>query len=491
MCVLGTSFPSDAQSTALPMGSHPIKPTDWGFECIIGTDCGTNGSWISTTSQPGTVRLWDSGTTWSDINTAAGAYDWKNLDTWLDLIAEHQPRAIIYTFGHTPCWISTANCDHKGWGLGHSYTASPPRDLTSSGSRTFDAFVTALVHHCSPAGHCVKDYIKYWEMWNEPDNLPYWTGTPNQLYDMFKPVIPIIRNNIRKAIVSTPPVCGGHTSWITSWMTLENIKGRLSNYYGFHVYLKDHTPEVRMGMVERMLDAKNANGWTTTPWMNTETGYNIGTFTCSTQYTAEECRGQLVRWHVLQYAYQGGGGGSFHVGWYDWESFSRGGYDTYYYTMMRWLTGATFIASCTNKDTVWTCPLKEASGATALIVWNTAGDSQYTPASGYVDYRYFNGTYGGATRTIRRAEATTIGVIPIMFESTRVGGDEEVQNSGKVTTVCLQNPNCRVLQTWAFTGKYSLIPAYFKGKQGWSLSFDDAYQKKPAYDAVLKALETK
>jgi hypothetical protein len=274
-------------------------------------------------------------------------------------------------------------------------------------------------------------------------------------------------------------------------MTLENIKGRLSNYYGFHVYLKDHTPEVRMGMVERMLDAKNANGWTTTPWMNTETGYNIGTFTCSTQYTAEECRGQLVRWHVLQYAYQGGGGGSFHVGWYDWESFSRGGYDTYYYTMMRWLTGATFIASCTNKDTVWTCPLKEASGATALIVWNTAGDSEYTPASEYVDYRYFNGTYGGATRTIRRAEATTIGVIPIMFESTRVGGDEEVQNSGKVTTVCLQNPNCRVLQTWGFTGKYSWIPAYFKGKQGWSLPFDDAYQKKPAYDAMLEALETK
>jgi hypothetical protein len=286
-----------------------------------------------------------------------------------------------------------------------------------------------LVHHCSPAGHCVKDYIKYWEMWNEPDNLPYWTGTPTQLYHMFKPVIPIIRNNVRKAIVSTPPVCGGHTSWITSWMALENTNGRLSDYYGFHVYLKDHTPEVRMGMVQRMLAAKNNNGWTTTPWMNTETNFENSTFTCSTQFTLEDCRGQLVRWHVLQYAYQGGAGGAFHIGWYDWESISPGGYDTYYYTMMQWLTGATFTASCTNSGNVWSCPLNEASGATALIVWNVAGDSRYTPASEYVAYKYFNGTYGGATKAITRGEATTIGVVPVMFESKRAGGDEEIQNS--------------------------------------------------------------
>jgi endo-1,4-beta-xylanase len=62
---------------------------------------------------------------------------------------------------------------------------------------------------------------------------------------------------------------------------------------------------------------------------------------------------------------------------------------------------------------------------------------------------------------------------------------------GKVTTVCLHNPNCRVLQTWGFTDKYSWIPAFFKGKQGWALPFDDSYQKKPAYNAILKALEAK
>ena len=77
--------------------------------------------------------------------------------------------------------------------------------------------------------------------------------------------------------------------------------------------------------------------------------------------TAATCGHLHVRWHVLQYAYQGGGGGAYHVGWFNWKSFSSG-YDTYYYTMMQWLIGASFTTSCTNQGTVWSCPLTEASG---------------------------------------------------------------------------------------------------------------------------------
>ena len=60
---------------------------------------------------------------------------------------------------------------------------------------------------------------------------------------------------------------------------------------------------------------------------------------------------------------------------------------------------------------------------------------------------------------------------------------------GKVTQICLQTPTCRVLQTWGFTDKYSWIPGYSKGKQGWALPFDADYKKKPAYDSMLEALQ--
>jgi hypothetical protein len=409
------TFYSYAQSSPAPMGTHPIEASNWGFQCAD-IHCGTSGSWINTTSQPGTVRLWDSGANWALLNPVSGTYDWKALDQWLDLVAENQPRAVIYTFGHVPCWIASTACSGGGPGSGEAWSPSQPRDLTSNGSASFNAFVLALTQHCSAAGHCVKDYIKYWELWNEPASPKHWAGTTNQLYEMLKPVVPIIRDHVSGAIITTPPVCGGDATWMAAWMNLENTDTRLSDYYSIHVYLDNHEPETRMKMVQKMLDTKNANGWTKTPWLNSETNFsNYKTnYTCA--FSAAECDSQLVRWHILQYAYQGGAGGAFHVGWFHWESMHVSGYDPYYYTMMKWLVGASFTASCSNNGTVWSCPLTEADGKEALIVWNTAGDSNYTPATQYVDYRSFDGTYGGATHNISAGQTITINTFPVMLE---------------------------------------------------------------------------
>ena len=58
---------------------------------------------------------------------------------------------------------------------------------------------------------------------------------------------------------------------------------------------------------------------------------------------------------------------------------------------------------------------------------------------------------------------------------------------GEVTTLCVQQPACRLIQTWGFTDKHSWIPQFYKS-MGWALLWDHKYQKKPAYDAVHDAL---
>ena len=58
---------------------------------------------------------------------------------------------------------------------------------------------------------------------------------------------------------------------------------------------------------------------------------------------------------------------------------------------------------------------------------------------------------------------------------------------GEITTLCVQQPACKLLQTWGFTDKHSWIPGFYKG-QGWALLWDDEYQKKPAYKAMREAL---
>jgi len=59
---------------------------------------------------------------------------------------------------------------------------------------------------------------------------------------------------------------------------------------------------------------------------------------------------------------------------------------------------------------------------------------------------------------------------------------------GEITALCVHQPACKLLQTWGLTDKHSWVPGFFKG-QGWALLWDADYKKKPAYEAVLKALQ--
>jgi endo-1,4-beta-xylanase len=63
----------------------------------------------------------------------------------------------------------------------------------------------------------------------------------------------------------------------------------------------------------------------------------------------------------------------------------------------------------------------------------------------------------------------------------------EAKLYGEITTLCMQQPSCKLLQTWGFTDKHSWIPGFYKG-QGWALLWDDKYQKKPAYSTAHVAL---
>lgn len=58
----------------------------------------------------------------------------------------------------------------------------------------------------------------------------------------------------------------------------------------------------------------------------------------------------------------------------------------------------------------------------------------------------------------------------------------------EITTLCVQQPACKALQTWGFTDAHSWIPGFFPGT-GWALPWDSNYQRKPAYFGILKSLE--
>lgn len=64
---------------------------------------------------------------------------------------------------------------------------------------------------------------------------------------------------------------------------------------------------------------------------------------------------------------------------------------------------------------------------------------------------------------------------------------QQAATYGRVTATCVALPNCKAIVTWGFTDKYSWVPGFFSG-EGAALPLDEAYQPKPAYEAIRAAL---
>jgi hypothetical protein len=432
--------------------SSPTAASSFGMQCGIGdpADCegsgGTPIKWPATQAQPGMLRLHDAGTYWSILNPQSGVYDWSSLDAWLDVIAQHEPVDVIQVFTWTPCWDTNS----PGSTCGIAPTAPTgsngvPSDLTASGSPSFNSFVTNFVQHCSAAGKCVSDIIKYYEMWNEWDLNFHWVGNMNQLYQMLAPAAQIIKTNVPNAIVmspsSTPAAVGAASNtglgWqcdFQSWLNLENTNGRFSDWADWHVYLLNtdattNIPEqqfstysavfvnIQDGGTVQNCSAGPVSGWSTTPWANTETNFGGSSqinFACPTTYSADDCTGQIVRWQLL---HASNGGSS--VDWYKWNETIGGNpqYETAYYNMMQYMEGGKFTAVCSftgaGEASTWTCPFTEKSGTSALWVWTPAeAGTTYTVPSGYVDFEDLT----GATTTVASGQSIPISVEPILLE---------------------------------------------------------------------------
>jgi hypothetical protein len=195
------SQPLDAQSSSQRL-NHPVPPRFFQMES----------HWfVPWPVVPfGGIRLWGSGTTWADLNPSDGVYDWKHLDGWLTAAQSHNVNEILYTLAFTPRWASS-NPNDQTCRMGPGQ-CDPPNDLNPDGSGTdqhWKDFVTAIATRS--AGR-----IRYWEVWNEPVNGFYWTGTFAQMARMAKDARTVILSIDPKAKLLTPPN-GAGGQWVDKW----------------------------------------------------------------------------------------------------------------------------------------------------------------------------------------------------------------------------------------------------------------------------------
>jgi len=134
----------------------------------------------------GTARMWDTGTSWRDIEPRKGRYQWASLDAAV-AATQASGSKVLLVLGPTPAWAASAQ--NKRFDLKGPGSSSPPAK-----SADFTRYVNAVSRR-------YKGRIEAYQIWNEANLLNFWRGTPAQMADLTQAAHKTIKRNDPSALV--------------------------------------------------------------------------------------------------------------------------------------------------------------------------------------------------------------------------------------------------------------------------------------------------
>jgi hypothetical protein len=357
---------------------------------------------LTSTMQFGTTRSWDSypNLDWSDANPSAGVYNFSYLDKFLALnIARGDD--VIYTLGRTPLWASSKPLAVSYYGPGQ---CAPPANMTN-----YDNYIRALATHA--AGK-----IKYWELWNEPDDVGFYCGDIASMVTMAQHASQIIKSIDPEALILSPAVVNGPGP---AWLSLFLSAGG-ANYVdviAFHGYSTAQAEDIN-SVVSNYRKVMAANGVASKPMWDTESSWagsgNLGTPTMATQ-VGFIAKYYLLHWsngvsRFVWYAYDGGATWGGLLTPTNAESAASTSYKETY----NWMVGATLNSPCSanSNNEVWTCSLSRSNGYSAEAVWISNSTASFSVPAQYTVYR----DLAGVVHTIVN-HSVTVGDQPVLLET--------------------------------------------------------------------------
>jgi len=377
----------------------------------------------------GSMRLWDTNTNWSQINTADGVYDWTLFDQWLADTKQFKVPAVMYTFGRTPQWASSNPNDPvcaAAWGPGQ---CDPPNDVNPDGSgpdQIWQDWVAAIAKRS--AGQ-----IKYWEIWNEPHNQFFWNGTVAQLARMAKDARTVILSIDPQAVLLTPPMQG---TFQTDYFAVGGAQyADIITYHGY-VYRSGCVgfprAEDELAMIDRVRAIMATYGQSSKPLWDTEVSWGVTSASCF--YHSNLQAAFLAQLYMLHWS-----AGVERVFWYQYNNHLDGTLwlanpdpkhrndpgtllksGIAYEQVYQWMVGATMDTPCAVSGTTWTCHFTRPGGYVAQAVWDTSqscNDGICTTVEYAVDSQYTNyRTLYGATVKVNGGKVP-VGAKPILLQN--------------------------------------------------------------------------
>jgi hypothetical protein len=307
----------------------------------------------------GTTRTWDAypALDWADANPADGQYNFAPLNTFIDKNLSSGTQ-IIYTFGRSPRWASTNPNAPGPYGPGQ---CAPP--VLSA----WDKYVTAVVTNA--AGR-----IKYWELWNEPDQSASYCGDIPSMVLMAQHAYSIIKQIDPSATVLSPASTGAAgATWLDSFLAAGGL--HTFDVLAFHGYGGVQAEQIN-GVVDAYRQVMGRYNLSALPLWDTEGSWGDDSIGDDANRAAFLSKFFFLQWskgvnRVIWYAYDGDSQWGRLIDATGSPLPSAKAYGESY----KWILGATLTQPCAQDPSgTWTCSITRPGGYQGEIIWNsTAG----------------------------------------------------------------------------------------------------------------------
>lgn len=345
----------------------------------------------------GAVRLWDTATSWRDVERERGVYDWTRLDAAV-AAAEGHGASVMLVLGGTPVWYAKDPTAPSIYGAGFS---SPTNDLGA-----WKNYVRAVATR-------YRGRITAYEPHNEGDILAFWSGTDAQLLTESRLAYKTIKSVDPSAIVSSPSfVDRTQGSQYAIMRYLTHGGARWADVISYHPYgMPEYGPEQNASLITYLRRKMKAAGIVKPIW-STEVnlGLPFGDVKEDTpDWSDEKQAAYVVRTYLLQHSVK-----VERVYWYDW---SRAGFlgvkmgsDTApasvaYALVQRWMTGHQVDRCVKDARGTYGCRIH----GRGTVRWNPTRTVSYAASSRPVDS-------GGHFLAVGRV---AVGGSPILFREGR------------------------------------------------------------------------
>jgi polysaccharide biosynthesis protein PslG len=362
----------------------------------------------------GSLRLWDDGVSWREIETAPGVFDWTVLDAEMAKAREHGV-SVLLVLGQTPTFHSTRPAARSTYGPGAS--AMPTQ-----------AAWAAYVRAVATRNRTVWGGIASFQVWNEANVAGYWSGTPKQMATLTAWTRSALRSAGSSATLVAPALVTrliSQRAWSMKFFA-QKVAGKSVSAYvdalSFQLYpAANGSPESSMKLLAATKVMLAREGVHKPIW-NTEVNYGLsGSSSVPAASTAKQV-GNVLRTYVLNAE-----NGVRRVYWYSWDLLGLSNTPLVqsdrvtltpagqaFGTARSWLLGTRPAGCSRDRNGTWSCSFLTAT-QTRRVVWNPSGTRTVPRPSGSPTLTRWNST--GATRV--STAKVSVGIVPLLLTSRR------------------------------------------------------------------------